>query len=117
MDVRRDNISFICLAPAKEDEHGIRMNEDQHAFFDKLYQLYYPRVLAYLRFRVGTMDIAEDLTSLVFERALTHIGELQASEAAAARGDAQYRSERTAEHPELDAVVTPPHGAFFELVR
>src|SRR5947209_1270496 len=84
MDVRRDNISFICLAPAKEDEHGIRMNEDKHAFFDKLYQLYYPRVLAYLRFRVGTMDIAEDLTSLVFERALTHIGELQASEAAVA---------------------------------
>ncbi len=84
MDARRANISFIWSEPAKEDEHWIRMNEDQLAFFDKLYQQYFPRVLAYLRFRVGTVDIAEDLTSLVFERALTHIAELQAPEAAAA---------------------------------
>ncbi len=41
--------------------------------FDDLYQQYYPRVLAYLRFRTGTLDVAEDLVSLVFERALTHL--------------------------------------------
>jgi Sigma-70 region 2/Domain of unknown function (DUF4367) len=84
MDARRVNISFIRSAPAQEDERGILMSEDQRAFFDGLYQQYYPRVLAYLRFRAGTVDIAEDLASMVFERALTHIAELQAPEAAAA---------------------------------
>jgi RNA polymerase sigma factor (sigma-70 family) len=46
--------------------------------FEDLYQQYYPRVLAYLRFRTGTLDVAEDLVSLVFERALTHFADLQA---------------------------------------
>lgn len=46
--------------------------------FDDLYAQYYPRVLAYLRFRTGTVDVAEDLVSLVFERALTHLADLQA---------------------------------------
>ncbi len=59
------------------------MNRESHAFFDKLYQQYYPRVLAYFRFRVGKIDVAEDLTSLVFERALMHITELKTPEAAA----------------------------------
>jgi RNA polymerase sigma-70 factor (ECF subfamily) len=52
--------------------------------FDDLYQQYYPRVLAYLRFRTGTVDVAEDLVSLVFERALTHLTDLQAPGAAGA---------------------------------
>ncbi|MEO8955010.1 MAG: RNA polymerase sigma factor [Ktedonobacteraceae bacterium] len=60
------------------------MNKEQHVFFDRLYQQYYPRVLAYMRFRVGRVDMAEDLTSLVFERAWRHVVELQAPEAAAA---------------------------------
>jgi RNA polymerase sigma-70 factor, ECF subfamily len=52
--------------------------------FDDLYQQYYPRVLAYLRFRTGTLDVAEDLVSLVFERALSHLADLQTSGAAGA---------------------------------
>ena len=60
------------------------LNKKQYAFFDKLYQQYYPRVLAYFRFRVGKGDVAEDLTSLVFERALTHIADLHVPAAAAA---------------------------------
>jgi hypothetical protein len=55
MDARRVNISFIRSAPAQEDERGILMSEDQRAFFGGLYQQYYPRVLAYLRFRAGTL--------------------------------------------------------------
>src|SRR5579884_4274224 len=46
--------------------------------FDDLYTQYYPRVLAYLRFRTGTVDVAEELVSLVFERALIHLSDLQA---------------------------------------
>ena len=52
--------------------------------FEVLYQRYYPRVLAFLRFRMGAADIAEDLTSLVFERALQHLGDLHSLELAGA---------------------------------
>ena len=45
--------------------------------FDEIYLQYYARVLAYLRFRVGSNEAAEDLVSLVFERALTHLRDLQ----------------------------------------
>ncbi|HEV2581503.1 MAG TPA: sigma-70 family RNA polymerase sigma factor [Ktedonobacteraceae bacterium] len=46
--------------------------------FDDLYGEYYARVLAYLRFRVGSSEVAEDLVSQVFERVLTHLDGLQA---------------------------------------
>ena len=50
----------------------------QKIAFDDLYAQYYARVLAYLRFRVGSSEVAEDLVSQVFERALTHLADLQA---------------------------------------
>ncbi len=49
----------------------------QKIAFDDLYMQYYARVLAYLRFRVGSSEVAEDLVSQVFERALTHLADLQ----------------------------------------
>ena len=49
----------------------------QKVAFDDLYMQYYVRVLAYLRFRVGSSEVAEDLVSQVFERALTHLADLQ----------------------------------------
>ncbi len=49
--------------------------------FDELYSQYYARVLAYLRFRVGSNEVAEELVSQVFERAITHIGDLQSAAA------------------------------------
>ena len=49
----------------------------QKIAFDDLYMQYYARVLAYLRFRVGSSEAAEDLVSQVFERALTHLADLQ----------------------------------------
>ncbi|HEY6540830.1 MAG TPA: sigma-70 family RNA polymerase sigma factor [Ktedonobacteraceae bacterium] len=52
--------------------------------FDDLYEQYYARVYAYLRFRVGSTEVAEDLVSQVFERALTHLADLQSTTAAGA---------------------------------
>lgn len=52
--------------------------------FDDLYEQYYARVYAYLRFRVGSTEVAEDLVSQVFERALTHLADLQSTAAAGA---------------------------------
>lgn len=58
--------------PARQEQHR------QKIAFDDLYAEYYTRVLAYLRFRVGSTEVAEDLVSQVFERALTHLDGLQA---------------------------------------
>lgn len=58
--------------PARQEQHR------QKIAFDDLYAEHYTRVLAYLRFRVGSIEIAEDLVSQVFERVLTHLDELQA---------------------------------------
>jgi RNA polymerase sigma-70 factor (ECF subfamily) len=41
-------------------------------------------VLAFLRFLVGTPEVAEDLTSLVFEKALTHFAEVRTPDSAGA---------------------------------
>lgn len=85
MDAKRAAFPFVWMVQTKEDRTGLPMNrEEPHVFFGTLYQQYYPRVLAYFRFRVGKADVAEDLASLAFERALTHLAELKASEAAAA---------------------------------
>ncbi|MCQ3974350.1 MAG: RNA polymerase subunit sigma-24 [Anaerolineae bacterium] len=40
--------------------------------FAELFQQYYARVYTYLRYRVSTPEDAEDLISLVFEKAYTH---------------------------------------------
>lgn len=66
-------------APAKQAKL-VRVDR-QKIVFDDLYQEYYSRVLAYLRFRVGSPEVAEDLVSQVFERALKHLNGLHAPEA------------------------------------
>lgn len=40
--------------------------------FGALFDLYYPGLYRYVRYRVGSRQEAEDLTALAFERALTH---------------------------------------------
>jgi RNA polymerase sigma-70 factor (ECF subfamily) len=40
--------------------------------FSDLFQTYYPRVYNYLRYRMNSPEDAEDLISIVFEKAFTH---------------------------------------------
>jgi len=40
--------------------------------FEALFDLYYPKLYRYVRYRVDSLQEAEDLTALAFERALTH---------------------------------------------
>lgn len=40
--------------------------------FAELFQQHYARIYTYLRYRVSTPEDAEDLISLVFEKAYTH---------------------------------------------
>ncbi len=84
MDTKRATFPFTWGVRTQEDGRNRLMDRKSHIFFDTLYQQYSPRVLAYFRFRVGKADVAEDLTSLVFERALRHSADLKTSEAAAA---------------------------------
>ena len=97
MDVGRAAISSLWVLPANtttqsDETHaltssggvGEQQQQQQRLSFDALYQCYYPRVLAFLRFRTGMLDVAEDLTSLVFERALLHFDDLQTADAAGA---------------------------------
>ena len=55
--------------------------KDSSARFDVLYQQYYPHILAFLRFLVGSTEVAEDLTALVFEKALVHFADLHSPDA------------------------------------
>jgi RNA polymerase sigma factor (sigma-70 family) len=47
---------------------GARVSESRPNFAE-LFQLYYPRIYNYLRYRVDSQEDAEDLTSTAFERA------------------------------------------------
>jgi RNA polymerase sigma-70 factor, ECF subfamily len=50
-------------------------------YFATLYDRYFSRVYNYMRFRCSDPETADDLTSLVFERALKEIGHYQAERA------------------------------------
>lgn len=81
-------LSLWPLPVKHEKEHAtqaqVKPVGKQELAFDDLYRQYYARVYAYLRFRVGSTEVAEDLVSQVFERALTHLSDLQATAAAGA---------------------------------
>jgi RNA polymerase sigma-70 factor, ECF subfamily len=41
--------------------------------FEELYTTYLPKVYNYVRYRVSDVDVAEDITAAIFERALTRL--------------------------------------------
>ena len=49
----------------------------RYEFFAQQYRAYLPRVLNYVRLRVGDEDLAQDLTARTFERALTRLHTLR----------------------------------------
>lgn len=53
----------------------------RYEFFARQYEAYLPRVLNYVRLRVGDEALAQDLAARTFERALTHIDSLRDLEA------------------------------------
>ncbi len=57
---------------------------DETTCIDALYRQYYPSVLAFLCFLVGAPEVAEDLASIVFEKAITHLVDVHTPEAVGA---------------------------------
>jgi RNA polymerase sigma-70 factor, ECF subfamily len=49
----------------------------RYEFFSQQYSAYLPRVLSYVRLRIDDEALAQDLTALTFERALTRINTLR----------------------------------------
>lgn len=49
---------------------------------ETLFRQYYPRIFAYVRYRIADVNEAEDLTSEILERALTHLASFDARKAA-----------------------------------
>jgi len=54
----------------------------QAEYFNALYQQYYSAICAFLHFLVGTPEAAEDLASLVFEKAWTHLDDIRTQDTA-----------------------------------
>jgi DNA-directed RNA polymerase specialized sigma24 family protein len=59
------------------------MAKDQKRDFEALYRRHYPGVLVFLCFLVDSLEVAEDLSSLVFEKALVHCAEIHTIDTAA----------------------------------
>ncbi len=57
-------------------------SKDAVETFTELYEHYLPKVFRYISYQVGDMDLAEDLTSAVFEKALTRLGSYRSNKAA-----------------------------------
>ncbi|GAC1314057.1 MAG: sigma-70 family RNA polymerase sigma factor [Ktedonobacteraceae bacterium] len=76
-DTKRIALSSTWSSFVKQHERSEAIASNPCVRFDMLYQRYYASVLAFLRFLVGTPEVAEDLTSLVFEKALTHFSEVR----------------------------------------
>lgn len=49
--------------------------------FAELYEYYLPKVFRYISYQVGDVDLAEDLTSAVFEKALTRLDSYRSNKA------------------------------------
>ncbi len=77
MDMRRIAISSAWSAFVRQKEWSESIAGDQYTDFDALYRRYYPSILVFLCFLVGKAEVAEDLASLVFEKALVHLADVR----------------------------------------
>lgn len=101
---------------ANETDLAARAAEESAAFA-AIYDHYFPRVYNYVRYRVRDLDLTDELTSLIFERALTRISTFQPEKApfgawlfAIARHAIQdhFRAERRRRWLSLDFFVEHP---------
>jgi len=56
--------------------------KDSAEIFAELYEYYMPKVFRYISYQVGDIDLAEDLTSAVFEKVLTGLDSYRSNKAA-----------------------------------
>src|SRR5207253_624411 len=71
---------YMTLALANEHHLAAEAAANPGAFA-ALYEHYFPRIYTYIRYRVDSDDVADDLTAFVFERALERIQRYDAARA------------------------------------
>jgi RNA polymerase sigma-70 factor (ECF subfamily) len=64
------------MTPEQEQKIVQRARKDPHAFLH-LYDHYFPRVQAYVRYRVASPENAQDVIADVFLRAIDRLGQFQ----------------------------------------
>jgi len=104
----------------EESELAVRARQEVSAFAS-LYDLYFPRIYGYILYRLQDPHAADDITSEVFERALSTIGRYQPERGqfgawlfAIARNTIRHhlRRQRLLRWVSLDAMTTqPPDGS------
>ncbi len=66
-------VSLDATAIASAEMLDMQNQALDRAAFEDLYEEYLPKIYNYVCYRVGNVQAAEDITSEVFERALTHL--------------------------------------------
>jgi len=82
MVMKSITISAAWSSLMKQEKRRERLADEQGVCFDALYQQYYPAIFAFLHFLLGAPEVAEDVASLVFEKAWTHLTDIRALDSA-----------------------------------
>jgi RNA polymerase sigma factor (sigma-70 family) len=82
MGMKSITISATWSSLSRQGKRGERLAGEQSVCFDALYQQYYAPIFAFLQFLVGAPEVAEDLASLVFEKAWAHLADIRAQDMA-----------------------------------
>jgi len=62
--------------------NATKITESTRETFEALYDEYMPKVFRYIQYKVSNMQLTEDLTSIVFEKALTNFSKYSKDKAA-----------------------------------
>ena len=82
MSMKSISISASWSSLARQGKKSERLAAEQGVSFDALYRQYYAPVFAFLQFLVGAPEVAEDLASLVFEKAWAHLADIRGQDIA-----------------------------------
>lgn len=75
------------ISVSVKQERGLARQAQRDAeAFAALYDRYFPRIYAYIAYRVGSRELAEDLTAAIFERAFRNLADFRP------RGDGSFSS-------------------------
>ena len=77
MSMKSITFSAAWASLARQGRRSERLASEQGVCFDALYRQYYAPLIAFLQFLVGSREVAEDLASLVFEKAWAHLADIR----------------------------------------
>jgi len=81
VDAGRDTSLFLLNVLGRSDA-TLTSRGSSDELFGRFYQQYLPRVYQYVNYRVGNRNEVEELTSIIFEKALTKFGSYDSRKAA-----------------------------------